>query len=681
MVARAPLLGRCPPVQAGLLCRLLLLLLASSSSRLGQANHVGVLTHAAEVHAEEASGKAPPAAPSSSSSAAPAAAASLPSSAEHQWGATCAAYKKVLVGFPKEKLEATYDLGPLVDGAPHAGWACKAAEPLFELDEYPPFFRSVLSILMGDDEKEEREKPKENALHKHKDKHVFFAFNPCRLLPHTCSGSRGRLFKFAAKLLNPHAPEEEMHSLLSRITRKASLSASSDPQTEEEEEADPAECLQNVLPANTTMLYAHRHATSQQHPNSNGLGGLWEDPGLSDDPTPWEPLDPRNPSKGLKASFRHTHIFCPEASLFTHIELRCSEGDQEEDKNTKFNSCEHTTPCLFKMVLTSKAACPTAVSPAGSHEKATAAAAALNGGFGAKASSFVSSEGLKEKAADQEHERRPHKLKTQESDAAGPAGAGFLPYASSSFGSHRHGGSVSSPPPFVPPADGAESALGLWWWLPPLSSLLSLGLRLVLCVLIFAWMLYAIRDWTQSKMEYSPFPAERPADSAAPAAKVNSYDSCVEALVQTQLAAARAEAGGPACELATSTASGQLHAAVGAEGKPAFQQPARRELRGLFSSPGRRFVSIWLPQTLEAAAHNAQALAAAAHSVCLRVAAVVSPTSARPSGAFAIRRGRSEGPAAWDWTEAVEAQETEGSAPPTSPRPPGVLGHCGYETI
>ncbi|KAL8453131.1 hypothetical protein Emed_001001 [Eimeria media] len=513
-----------------------------------------------------------------------------------------------------------------------------------------------------------------NELHRHRDKHVFFTFNPCRLLPHTCQGSRGRLFKFAAKLKKPHEPDEEIRSIMTRWLQRQKQPADIDG----DEEADTTECLQNVLPTNTTMLYSHRHESSQQHPSSNGLGGLWAEPEVSDDPTPWEPLDPKDPHKGLQSRLRHMHLFCPEASLITHITLKCP-GELPGTGATSFDSCEHVTPCLFRMVLTSKAACPIAVM----QQHTTPKPAVLPHAESAKEASHqvkaTAPETKEQKpAGESESKPQPHPHTSKITSIAELHAA--------SRGLHAPSHAASSPPQkqvplafqqepkteaLVPPESSSS-----YWWLPSISSLLSLGLRVTLCFFIFAWMIYAIRDWTQTKMQYSPLPEEKPAEkAAAPPAHVNTYDSCVEALVEVPLDSKGKTNNSPACEMV------ETHAATRMDSRPAAaatHQVPRPELRGLFSSPGRRFVSVWLPQTLDAAAHSAHAWAVAAHGLCTQAASAVA-TGIRGSNAFQSRHTGNEG-SRWDWTEAVGALD-EDDAPPAAPPPVGVLGRCGYETL
>ncbi|KAL8454934.1 hypothetical protein Emag_001300 [Eimeria magna] len=618
------------------------------------------INHLAEAHAEGQTKKAEDMGHPSSST--------LPtgeSPPAHPWEATCAAYRSLIVAYPDEKLEAIYDLRPLAEEAPHEGWACKASEPLFEMREYPPFFRAVLSILAGGDEEKES-KPKLNELHRHHDKHVFFTFNPCRLLPHTCQGSRGRLFKFAAKLKKPHEPDEEIRSIMSRWLQRQKQPSDSDG----DEEADTTECLQNVLPTNTTLLYSHRHESSQQHPSSNGLGGLWTEPEVSDDPTPWEPLDPQNPHKGLQSRLRHMHLFCPEASLITHITLRCP-GDSIGTGATSFDSCEHVTPCLFRMVLTSKAACPIAVMQQHATPKPVVVPHAEAANMASYQPKAILPETKGQKPAGESEDR--HQLNSHSPEKSSTAHLHGVSHAAPSLPQRQLPLAFQQDPKaeaLVPPESSSS-----YWWLPSFSSLLSLGLRVTLCFFIFAWMIYAIRDWTQTKMQYSPLPEDKPAEKAAASpAQVNTYDSCVEALVEVPLDSRGKTSNSPACEMV------ETHAAARLESRPAAatHQMPRRELRGLFSSPGRRFVSVWLPQTLDAAAHSAHAWAVAAHGLCTQAASAVA-TGMRRSNAFQSRHMGNEG-SRWDWTEAVGDQDEEDAAP-AAPTPAGVLGRCGYETL
>ncbi|CDI86364.1 hypothetical protein, conserved [Eimeria praecox] len=161
----------------------------------------------------------------------------------HLWEATCSSYKSITVRFPEIHALATYDLKQIVQGAPPTGWACKASEPLFELDEYPPFFRT--------------------------------------------------------KLKTPNDPHEEIQRLLADLLKEPSSPSTTSAAQKGEEEADTTECLQNVLAANTTLLYSYRDKNKQQHPDSNGIGALWSQPEITDDPTPWEPLNTDDPFEGL----------------------------------------------------------------------------------------------------------------------------------------------------------------------------------------------------------------------------------------------------------------------------------------------------------------------------------------------------------------------------------------------
>ncbi|KAL8429822.1 hypothetical protein ACSSS7_006270 [Eimeria intestinalis] len=643
-----------------------MLILKEASPGFCQVSQLPETTHLADTHAEGQAKK-------TESEGHP-----LPHSQEHAkesptahpWEATCAAYRSLTVAYPDENLQAIYDLRPLAEEAPRAGWACKASEPLFEMKEYPPFFRAVLSILAGRDEEEEG-KPKLNELHRHQDKHVFFTFNPCRLLPHTCQGSRGRLFKFAAKLKKPHEADDEIRSLMARWVQQQKQP--SEAANAGDEEADTTECLQNVLPTNTTLLYSHRHESSQQHPNSNGLGGLWGEPEVSDDPTPWEPLDPKNPHHGLQSRFRHMHLFCPEASLITHITLKCP-GESGGTGATSFDSCEHVTPCLFRMVLTSKAACPIAVMQQSAKPKPPVVphAEMAKSGSHQPSATVTETKGEKQEGESEKtrHPLNPHSFRLP--SIAGSHGALQHPAASLP---QRHLPLAFQQDPGVAAPASLES-VSSYWWLPSFSSLLSLGLRVTLCFFVFAWMIYAIRDWTQTKMQYSPLPEGKPAEKAtAPPAHVNTYDSCVEALVEVPLDTKGNASTAPACEMVETHATNRSENSRGAA---AAHQMPRRELRGLFSSPGRRFVSVWLPQTLDAAAHSAHAWAVAAHSLCTQAVSAVT-TGMRRSNTFHSRHMGSDG-SRWDWTEAIGALD-EDDAPPASPTPAGLLGRCGYETL
>ncbi|KAL8275806.1 hypothetical protein Esti_000369 [Eimeria stiedai] len=635
-----------------------MLMLEEASPGLCRLSQLPETTHLAETHAEGQAKKAESEGhPLSSSEPAG------ESSPAHPWEATCAAYRSLTISFPDEKLEAVYDLRALAEAAPQAGWACMASEPLFEMKEYPPFFRAVLSLLAGGDEEEEEKKPKLNELHRHNDKRVFFTFNPCRLLPHTCQGSRGRLFKFAAKLKKPREPEEEIHSLMSRWLQQQKQQ--SEYVSPGDEEADTTECLQNVLPANTTLLYSHRHESSQQHPKSNGLGGLWTEPEVSDDPTPWEPLDPQNPHKGLQSRLRHMHVFCPEASLITHITLKCP-GETTGTGATSFDSCEHVTPCLFRMVLTSKAACPIAVSL----QQAKPNPAVVPHVEAAKTASHQPSPTVTETKGEKPSGEREirHQLNSHSAKIPPAADSHGASHAAPSLPQRQLPFSFQQDPR-VDATLSLESLSSHWW----LSALLSLGLRVTLCFFVFAWMIYAIRDWTQTKMQYSPLPKDKPAEkAAAPPAQVNTYDSCVEALVEVPLDSKGKSSNGPACEMVETHATTRMESRAAAT----YQMP-RRELRGLFSSPGRRFVSVWLPQTLDAAAHGAHAWAVAAHDLCTQAASAVT-TGMRRSNEFQSRHMGSQS-SRWDWTEAVGVQDEDDAATPASPSPVGVLGRCGAE--
>lgn len=579
----------------------------------------------------------------------------------HPWNATCGAYRSVTVSFPGVNAQATYNLQPIVQEAPHKGWTCKASEPLFGLEQYPVFFRSIFSIILGteDDSKEHR---RSNELHKHQDKHVFFAFNPCKLLPHTCHGSRGRLFKFAAKLKNPHDPDEEIDRLLARFLKLPQPPSEAGPTSDPEEEADTTECLQNVLPTNTTFLYSHRHESLQQHPSSNGLGGLWEEPDISDDPTPWEPLDPTDPYKGLQSNMRHTHIFCPDSSLHTHVVIKCPSVTSGHADFAKFESCEHVNPCLFRMVLTARAACPTDV-----HYGDAAAASSATPRVHMPVGLSAAESGTKQK-----EEMPPFEELQRHQDAdvhpkAALASGG--PHAAHTpqhdLGSSR-GQAKSVAAEAEPPTEHSP-------W-RRFSFVLVLGIRLVLCLLIFAWIIYAIRDWTQSKMEYAPFPEERPADAVGPAASLNSYDSCIKALAGTSHTAVTDDS--RTCEMASRYTDPPVGSR--AEGNPPAYRVPRREFRGLYSSSGRRFVSMWLPHTLDLAAQQAHALAVAARDVCGRITSTV--TGSRRSSKEFTNGHVGNDRARWDWTDAIEFHDNEEEAP-APPKNVGFLGLSEYETI
>lgn len=618
--------------------------------------HMPVLlnfTHAAGVGAEK--GDLPHYA-SSLTSTTSSQAASVP---PHPWEATCAAYRTVTVSFPLLHANATYDLRSIVEEAPHKGWTCKAYEPLFEFEEYSPFFRSMFAILLGNEHDDKKEQGKVNELHKHKDKHVFFAFNPCRLLPHSCHGSRGRLFKFAAKLKTPHDPDEEIDRLLANFLKLPAPHVVDGTDGDSEEVADTTECLQNVLPTNTTLLYSHLHASAQQHPSSNGLGGLWSEPDISDDPTPWEALDPKDPHKGLQSNMRHSHIFCPDSSLHTHIVLKCPSATSGSSDSTKFESCEHLNPCLFRMVLTAKAACPSAV-----YESAKAAASMPRDTATVPGVSSSVAKG-KELTVDE-------KLPLQQRDIAQSvaqlaSAASHAPQPSSQQhvgGSEAHTkerGGVS------------ESRTGHSSW-PFLWVVLVFGMRMAVCGLIFAWMIYTVRDWTQSKMQYTPLPEERAAEPVANATCLNSYDSCVKALAETSRLPDTSDA--RTCELASTYTHPRTE--IQAECKPLAGQAPPRVLRGLFSSPGRRFVSVWLPHTLDVAAQQAHTLAAAAQGACASVLLAITRTD-RQHSAFTAGHSGNDG-TQWDWTNAVGFQESD-EPEPDSPPDTEVLGRCGYETI
>ena len=612
----------------------------------------------------------------------------------HLWEATCGSYKSITLRFPELHASATYDLRQVVQGAPPTGWACKASEPLFELEEYPPFFRTVLSLMVGPT-KDTTEKTKSNKLHKHKNKHVFFAFNPCRLLPHSCHGSRGRLFKFAAKLKKPHDPQEEMERLLAEFLKVSSPSSSKAVRTADkaEEEADTTECLQNVLSTNTTLLYSHRPENMQQHPDSNGIGGLWSEPEITDDPTSWEPLNPSDPFEGLQAHMHHVHIFCPESSLHTHVILKCPWGASPgigaaaENGNpasaTKFDLCEHPDPCRFNMVMTTPAACPTLIDYSGSAAAAapSVAAAALPSG---KTQLMNTNADMKEKANafpasndGQPTAKRDSRLPTP---AASGAAKNDLSFISSEQQSSR-----ASVVPHTSRGAQAEvrgNQVGLW---QQLQQLLLLLLRVSLCLLIFAWIIYVIRDWKETKMQYADLPEEGKSeeDAMAAAGNLNSYDSCVKALAGASCAPV-AEADSRGFQLAAKYR--EPPASVGARGEDvAFTgagaaKAPRRELRGLYSSPGRRFVSVWLPQTVGFAARQAVAFSEGAVSACRKL-----------TRAFMERRGAAKEFAQsdtagngtpWDWTDTVEFNDTDTYNTSTdSPSRDALRGLSGYETI
>lgn len=595
----------------------------------------------------------------------------LAAAPSHQWNATCASYKKLTVSFPQIDGEASYDLRPLVDNAPANGWTCKASENLFELEEYPPFFKVVFSILTGGGDNDKKMQQKPNELHTHQDKHVFFSFNPCKLLPHSCRGSRGRLFKFAAKLKKPHDPEEEINRLLAEILKPLQGDDSVDTTpVDDTEEPERAECLQNVLPTNTTFIYSHHHEHLQQHPDSNGLGGLWGRPSVSDDPTPWEPLDAKDPHKGLQSNFRHTHIFCPDSFMHTHIVLKCpsSSSSTGDSAAAKFDSCEHVSPCLFRMVLTTKAACPSAVTRKD--------AAAVTAAAATPAAAAVVASPLSPKADKVDNEPRKH----QEAVGGGPAPpqravsdqSVAAPAASmqqmSSFVSGSQPSSSVTLNESQPASSEASTDASQWL---QLSFLLLFGFRVALCVLIFAWMIYVVKDWTESKMQFAQLSQDRQ-DAAAAAASLNSYDSCAKALAGSAVSIAKD--GSPSCELASFYTGPPTANPV--EGDQAAPPVSKRKLRGIFSSPGRRFMSVWLPQTLDVAAQQAHAVAHAAQGVCSRVGSLFSGTEHQGQLAGAHTRMSGSG---WDWTSAAAFEDFD--EPATARESCGALGHCGYETI
>ncbi|XP_026191040.1 uncharacterized protein LOC34619701 [Cyclospora cayetanensis] len=611
----------CLVALAGISFPALLLFVLQTALVLCEVKESEASTHALQVLHEPVSKSVPTNDEKAASSEAPTEAGNHPA---HPWEATCGSYKSITLQYPQLKARATYDLMLPVDDAPFNGWVCKASEPLFGIDEYPPLFKNLFSILLGDDDSTPEEQKTPRPLHKHKEKHVFFAFNPCRLLPHTCLGSRGRLFKFAAKLEKPYDPEEEINHLLSlflKLPDKPSEAPGGTPEGPPAKEVlDSTECLQNVLPTNTTLLYAHHGASLQQHPNSNSLGGLWSDPDISDDPTPWEPLDPEDPYQGLQANFRHIHIFCPDSFLHTHVVLKCPRPPALD--STKFTNCEHVDPCHFKMELTTEAACPAVVDYTGKLLPQTQSTS--------EHSSSASSS-----------KENPH--------VGAAAGAGA--FSSSSGGGtspalyqQTHNSNGDS-------AKGQEAR-----WPLSLSFVLVLCIRIALCALIFAWIIYAIRDWTQTKMEYSCLPEEGQSDMAGASGTLNSYDSCVKALAEvTRVGGDAAEGSGRALELATKYTGLPAPFSGDVSGGAVASGPPRKVLRGLYSSPGRRFVSVWLPHTLDAAACRAHAISMGVQNFCRSVFHGYSGRRGA-AGEFSSSHFTHDG-VQWDWTDSIDCQD------------------------
>ncbi|CDJ36059.1 uncharacterized protein EMH_0029690 [Eimeria mitis] len=619
-----------------------------------------------------------------------------PGAEAHPWEATCGSYKSVTVRFPELHARATYDLGQVVQAAPPMGWTCKASEPLFELEEYPPFFQTVLSLMFGISGGS-KGKNARNKLHKHKDKHVFFTFNPCRLLPHTCHGSRGRLFKFAAKLKKPHEPHEEIERLLADLLKVPPPSSNSLAAAEtREEEADTTECLQNVLSTNTTMLYSYRDERLQQHPDSNGIGGLWSAPEITDDPTPWEPLNTNNPFEGLQAHMHHVHIFCPESSLHTHVVLKCPNLAGAADtaaaagnaaSATKFELCEHPDPCHFNMVLTTPAACPTLVDYSGGAAAAVPSAASatlLSGKLIPNSNTKEKDNTDKNNATPESHEQPAAKRDGGVTPAEVSGGAKHLPLTS---GEHQKQSSRASAAPQeyhgVKSDSGENQDEGLWQLL---HRLLLLCLRISVCALVFAWIIYGVRDWKETKLQYAAFPGEKSGeDAAAASANVNSYDSCVKALVEASSSptsatdkqgfqlATKYTTGSPA---ATSTGVGD----AASSGSAGAKVP-RRELRGLYSSPARRILSVWLPQTIDSASRQALAFSEGAVNACMKLSRSFSSTRGA-AGEFAQSDSGGNG-MPWDWTDNVDFNDTDAHVhtPTDTPKTDVFRGLSGYETI
>lgn len=575
------------------------------------------------------------------------------------WAATCASYRNLSVRFPDAHLEATYDLTAVVQDAPTNGWSCKAREPEFPLSAYPPFFKALLTMFSDEsddvEKTEENQQPQQYALHMHKDKHVFFTFNPCRLLLHRCNGSKGRLFKYATKLKNPDDPHEEIEQALSALLKVPTASTD----VEETEVADTTECLQNVLPANTTMIYSHRDPSEQQHPNSNGFGGLWTAPDISDDPTPWEPVDPRDPYKGIKAEFRHIHVLCPNATLQTTITLTCKDDPINDSKHSVFDTCHHVNPCLYTINMTTTAACPVAVAstPESSVDRLSAAIAvenSLKGGNPLRAApgGNVTTKDSKEANSSATESAAPSVSSRQKATP------------SESF-------SIKEDAKRAAEARASEEAQQqrsiLYRLLVYSPHFFFLILRIGLCILIMAWLVYALREWMDKNMRYSQIPDDVKGDRATSSQQTNSYDSCVELFPS-------AGNGVPETSNAFEMANMRPEHAIG--NRP---DPNQRPLRGIYSSPGRRFVGVWLPRALGAAAEQAQRFSVVATGILDRSLAFVGLSgSSRRAGFNASVRESSGG--SWEWGPAGPSDSGGVLRVPSRESVPATLGG-GYETI
>ncbi|KEP65727.1 UNVERIFIED_CONTAM: hypothetical protein HHA_249340 [Hammondia hammondi] len=261
----------------------------------------------------------------------------------------CMAFSHLRIPFFLLDKEVTYDLSPLVTGAPPTGWVCKATHADATRGSSQVLANIVATIFGGGLESaRSRDKDVTRPAEPHYEladgSAVFYAFNPCRVLSQDCTqrheelrpsarSRRGRLFKFKG------------------------------PVTE-------GNCLENILPdplpvtpwrAELRKLQDQEWLHTFDKPAS-GHSGVPTPEGTVKDPEDarWDPLDVLDPQAGLQANFRFYEPACPAQVVRVNVRIECNLDQRPDasDANSPFSLCQQLDLCHFEMRMASKAGCP-----------------------------------------------------------------------------------------------------------------------------------------------------------------------------------------------------------------------------------------------------------------------------------------------------------------------------------
>ncbi|KFG64305.1 putative transmembrane protein [Toxoplasma gondii RUB] len=261
----------------------------------------------------------------------------------------CAAFSHLTIPFFFLDKEVTYDLSPLVTGAPPTGWVCKATHADATRGS-SQVFASIVATIFGGGLESARSRDKD--LTRRADPHyeladgsaVFYAFNPCRVLSQDCTqrheelrpsprSRRGRLFKFKGPVTEGNCLENLLPDPLPVTPWRAELRK-----------------LQDQEWLHTFDKPASGHASV---PTPEGTVKDPED-------ARWDPIDVLDPQAGLQANFRFYEPACPAQVVRVNVRIECNLDQRPDmsDADAPFSLCQQLDLCHFEMRMAAKAGCP-----------------------------------------------------------------------------------------------------------------------------------------------------------------------------------------------------------------------------------------------------------------------------------------------------------------------------------